>query len=144
MKSIVVALLLLASISFAPAANATSSEEMKKVVGLFTDTSIPAERSTEVSGGDNPYTMIRLKFKSGGHVYSAKLFENSKVQRVNVDVLYEGSIYNVLDKNGDGLIDEANDGHELLELDSELRTELSAEYQKAINAMLAYYKANKK
>ncbi len=152
-----IALLIACLALAAPVANAMSAKDKEKVVSLFTDTSIPAERSTEaMNEGDAPYKIIHLRFTSGGQKYSAKLFLSKGVQSMSVDVLYEDYAYNVDDINGDGIVDEVSNsivyktvnGDDITEgplnVDEKTVTELSVLYRKTIHAMLVYYKANKK
>ncbi len=130
----------------APAANATSVEDTKKIVDLFTNKSISAERSVIAEDKDAHYKVMHISFESGGQKYSAQLIRNGEVRLVVVEIPEQGYTTNVNDIDGDGIVDEVSesDSDEPYDPDEKTRAELSAKYRKTIDAMLAYYKANKK
>jgi hypothetical protein len=104
--------------------------EQAGIVSLFFKNlpSCTREVQTGEEGTEYEYRMITLTCKS----FSAILFTNAKVKQISVAVVVNGDTYYVIDNDGDGQIEEANNGHELLDIDDAFKAKLSAKYRKKI------------
>ncbi len=128
-----------------PASRPMTENAQKYIIPLFVFAEalkLPCERNAVKSeeGSVDVYQMVELKCRD----FSARLYMNAHLSQVTVDVIFDGDTYSVSDDNGDGIIEEVSDSHDLLEVDDDFRAKLSAQYQEKVAVIIKFAEANMK